>query len=67
MANALELTGGPAAKKTAEFIGLVNKYFDVLNVNNFNEGKRTRNVFKDPIRPEDHRIKVSTVSCYHNN
>ena len=30
----------------------------MLNVNNFDEGKRKRNVFKDPIRPGDHRIKV---------
>ena len=58
MANALKLTGGPRAQKTAEFIGLVNKFFDVLNVN-FVEGKCSRNVFKDPIRPGDHRIKVS--------
>jgi hypothetical protein len=31
----------------------------VLNVNNFHEGKHTRNVFKDPIHPGDKRIKVS--------
>lgn len=59
MADALKLSGGPAAQKTSQFIGLVNKFFDVLNVNNFDEGKRTRNVFKDPIRPGDHRMKVS--------
>lgn len=57
VADALKLSGGPAAQKTSQFIGLVNKFFDVLNVNNFDEGKRTRNVFKDPIRPGDHRMK----------
>jgi hypothetical protein len=47
-----------------EFIGLVNKFFDVLNVNNFHEGECTRNVFKDPIRPGDHRMKVSCLRIF---
>ena len=58
MAAAIRFTGNPAAQKTAEFIDLVNKFFDCLNVTNFDEGKHTRNCFKDPIRPGDFRLKV---------
>ena len=43
MAAAIRFTGNPAAQKTAEFIDLVNKFFDCLNVTNFDEGKHTRN------------------------
>ena len=34
VAAALRLSGGSGAQKTAEFIDLVNKFFDYLNVTN---------------------------------
>lgn len=61
------MTGGPAAQKTAEFIDLVNKFFDCLNVTNFDEGKHSRNTFKDPIRPGDFRLKVCDWLSYAYN
>ena len=58
MANALKMTGGPEAQKTAEFIGMIDKFFDCLNVTNFQAGKHSRNTFKDPFRPGDFRLEV---------
>ena len=37
---------------------MVDKFFDCLNVTNFESGKHSRNTFKDPIRPGDFRLKV---------
>ncbi|SMN02104.1 hypothetical protein SPONN_482 [uncultured Candidatus Thioglobus sp.] len=54
----MRMTGGPAAQETAKFIDLVNKFFDCLNVTNFDAGKHSRNNYKDPIRPHDFRLKV---------
>ena len=58
VAAALRLNGGHQAHKTAEFVDLVNKFFDCLNVRHFDAGKHSRNAFKDPFRPGDWRLKV---------
>ena len=58
MAKALRLTGGEEAEETANFIELVDKFFDCLNVNSYHSGKYKRKVFQDPIRPNDFRLKV---------
>ena len=58
MAEALRLTGGEEAKETANFVQLVDKFFDCLNVNNFHSEKHKRKVFQDPFRPNDFRLKV---------
>ncbi len=59
---ALKMTGGPEAQKTAEFIGMVDKFFDCLNVTHFEAGKKSRNTFKDPFRPGDFRLEVLKAS-----
>lgn len=58
VADALHLTEGEVAKETANFIQLVDKFFDCLNVNNFHSRKHNRKVFQDPFRPDDLRLKV---------
>ena len=64
VSKALQLRGGTAAKGTATFVEMFNKFFDVMNVSNFTDGKRTRNTFKDPYRSvKDVRIVVSITFC----
>ena len=45
VAKALSLTGRPEVEGTAEFADIFNKYLDILNVSNFNNGKRKRKRF----------------------
>ena len=48
---------------TANFVELVNRMFDCLNVGNYTDGKRSRNPFKQPYRSaSDFRLKVG-VHC----
>ena len=58
VAEAVHLTSGEEARETACFIEMFDKFFDCLNVNNFNSGKNKRKVFQDPFRPNDFRLKV---------
>ena len=59
MSNALHTFGGPEAEKTAEFAEMFDKWFDIMNVSNFNDGKKEKKIFKHPYRsPKDIRIKV---------
>ena len=51
VAAALRLSGGSAVQKTAEYI-------DRLNVTNYDEGKHTRNPFKDLFHPGDFMIRL---------
>ena len=61
VSKALYFCGDENAYETAYFIDKMDKFFDVLNVSSFCEGKRKRKVFRDPIRsPDDFRLKV----CY---
>ncbi len=50
VSKALEMTGGPDAAETARFAGMMDKFFDCLNVTSFNAGKRKRKPFQDPYR-----------------
>lgn len=53
-------TLGEVAKETARFADMFDKFFDALNVCNFDSGKHERKPFKDPYRsPSDFRLKVS--------
>ena len=36
VSKALELTGGMRAQETAKFVSVVDKFFDCLNVNDYN-------------------------------
>jgi len=35
-------TGGPDAQETAKFIKMCDKFFDCLNVDNLNDGRREK-------------------------
>jgi hypothetical protein len=43
VANALEYVVGESAKRTVDFIRMINKWFDVMNVKNLYEGQRSLN------------------------
>lgn len=59
VASALRLTGGAEVEETAKFIEMMDKFFDCLNVGDFNSGKLSRNAFKSPYRSaSDFRLKV---------
>ena len=59
VAHALKLVGGEDAKETAKFVEYFDKFFDCLNVGDFESGKKARNPFKDPFRSgSDFRLKV---------
>ena len=50
VANALRVTLRDQAAATADFCEMFDKFFDCLNVSNFDAGKWSRNVFKSPYR-----------------
>ena len=59
MAKALRLTGGSEGVETATFVEYFDKFFDCLNVGDFNSGKHSRNPFKSPYHAgSDFRLKV---------
>ena len=59
VSKALMKTGGEEAVETARFVGLIDKFFDCLNVNNYVNGKRNRKAFQSPYRSaKDFRLKV---------
>lgn len=61
MSHALHLTGGDEASETANFIGLMDKFFDTLNVHNFSHGSKALKSFQMPYTSAtDFRLKV----CY---
>ena len=58
----LKLTGGDDVSETALFVEMFDKFFDCLNVSNFNAGKRQRKPFKQPYRSgKDFRLKVNAL------
>ena len=60
VATALQVVGGEEAAETATFVEFFDKFFDCLNVGDFDSGKKKRNSFKDPYRSsKDFRLKVS--------
>ena len=49
-------------EETATFIKMMNKFLDCLNVEDFNSGKFSRNLFKSPYRSgSDFRLKVYSM------
>ena len=53
------LTGRPEVEGTAEFADIFDKYLDILNVSNFDNGRRKRKRFQEPYRDaSDFRLKV---------
>ncbi|KAL5469038.1 hypothetical protein EMCRGX_G030227 [Ephydatia muelleri] len=58
VSQALHLTGGDEASETAHFIGLMDKFFDALNVHNFSHGARALKPFQMPYTSRtDFRLK----------
>ncbi len=59
MATALRVTGDQDVEETAKFVEFFDKFFDCVNVGDFDSGMRTRNPFKAPYRSgSDFRLKV---------
>ena len=58
VANALRVQ----AAETAHFCEMLDKFFDCLNVSNFEAGKHSHNVFKSPYRSShDFRLRVQHI------
>ncbi len=55
------MTGGADVTETAKFAAMMVKFFDSMNVTNFEAGKRHRKPFQDPYRSgSDFRLKACT-------
>lgn len=53
VAKALRLTGGDEAVETANFVEIVDKLFDCLNVSSMSKGRHQRKAFALPYRGLD--------------
>ena len=59
VSRCLNVIVGPVASETSKFALTFDKFFDALNVCNFDSGKHERKPFKDPYRSgSDFRLKV---------
>lgn len=62
--KALQLTGGPEARETSKFVLIFDKFFDALNVRNFQSWAKAKKPFQRPYCSEDDdRLKVFTYTC----
>ena len=58
----MKMSGNPDVQQTAEFAAVFDKFFDVMNVTNFTNGKKKRKAFQAPYRSAtDFRIKVKFI------
>ena len=63
VSKALQLTGGSKVEETAQFVLMMDKFLDSLNVSNFTHGIHSRKPFQLPYRSgSDHRLKVN-IAC----
>ena len=63
MSQALHLTGGDEVSETAHFIGMMDRFFDALNVHNFSHGSKALKPFQLPYTSAtDFRLKVCQCS-----
>lgn len=59
VSQALHLTGGDEASGTAHFIGMMDRFFDALNVHNLSHGSKALKPFQLPYTSAtDFRLKV---------
>lgn len=66
MSKCLKGIVGPVASETSRFALTFDKFFDALNVCNFDSGKHERKPFKDPYRSaSDFRLKASLYYYSH--
>ena len=49
MANSLRKTGGDKMSEMICFVDMMDKLFDVFNVNNYNNGKKKRKIHIDQL------------------
>lgn len=65
VSNALVLVGGDEAIETAKFVSMFDNFFDLLNVQNFTTGARSRKPFQHPYRSsDDFRLAVRNKQYY---
>eukprot|EP00731_Ephydatia_muelleri_P009106 Em0004g1444a len=67
VSQALHLTGGDEVSETAHFIGMMDRFFDALNVHNFSNGSKALKPFQLPYTSAtDFRLKwlKDTFLCY---
>ena len=58
---------GDDASETAYFAEMMDKFFDALNVPNYNHGARSRKIFQLPYTSgEDHQLKVNFISNHYS-
>ena len=48
MFKALELTGGDEASETAQFVIMMDRFFDTMNVHNYTHGLHARKPYQMP-------------------
>ena len=48
VSKALLHTKDTTVEETAKFIGMIDKFFDALNVTNINSGKKQKSLFSHP-------------------
>ena len=66
VSKALQLVGGVEAAETSKFVGMIDKFFDILNVHNYTHGVHARKPFQMPYTTsKDKRLKVMhVVLCF---
>ena len=64
MSKALLDSHDSTVEETAKFIGMVDKFFDCLNVTHINTGRKKKKSFQSPYRKlDDFRLKVYHTFC----
>lgn len=66
VSNALEQFGDESVTETARFVGMIDKFFDALNVHNYHHGYHANKKFQEPYEKrdkEDFRLKVNIQIC----
>ena len=57
VAKAIRTTHGSEVEETVKFIDNFDKFFDCLNVTNYDSGRKERKPFEEPYRSDDFRLK----------
>jgi len=64
VSKALLDTKDENVEETATFIGMIDKFFDCLNVTNLNSGSKKRKDFQKPYeKTDDERLEVHICYC----
>ena len=60
----MEFKDDDSLSETIRFVRMMDKLFDILNVNNFTKGKHQLKAFQDPYRSNDD-FRLSVSSSFH--